>query len=109
VQFEFLATVSDALRRARQGRVHLWVLATDLPDMAGCELCGMLKSQDRRAAVYVIADEYSQAAERAARSARATLFECQVNLPAVLRQWLEHRAGQRCSTPDLRQSAAPHI
>jgi DNA-binding response OmpR family regulator len=90
VQLEFTATAEEALRRARCGRVDLWVINAQLPGMSGAELCGMLKSQSRQAVVCLVTDGYSAQSERAAWAARATMFQCKPLPQAHLETCLAH-------------------
>ena len=84
-RFQIVASAAEALRFARTNRVDLWVVNAELPCLSGYELCGMLKSQLASATVLLVADEYSEAAERRAWSQRATMFCCRATLDQHLR------------------------
>src|SRR5262245_3834967 len=76
IDLQTVATADEALRLARETKVDLWVINAELTDFSGPALCGMLKAQDARAVVYMVADQYSPGLEQAALQARATLFGC---------------------------------
>jgi DNA-binding response OmpR family regulator len=88
LRWRWLATGRQALRLARQEAVQLWMFNSTLDDMSGTELCAMIKTLRPESAVYIIADEYSAAEERAAWACGATLFACK---PARA-EWLDSRA-----------------
>jgi len=105
VRLEVVATPTEALRLARAGAVDLWVINTELPGLSGCELCNMLKAQSPTATVYLVADQYSPATERAAWGARASMFGCKPAHTEWFDHWLQARrdrvrpgraAAQRC-------------
>jgi DNA-binding NarL/FixJ family response regulator len=87
VRLQFVASAEQALRLAHKTAVDLWVVNSKLPGLSGCELCRILKSQSARAAVYVVADEYSPEVEQEARASRASLFGCKPEHAHWLRDW----------------------
>ena len=80
LQFQVVPTAEEALRFSRTQAVDLWVVNLELPGLSGLELCSMLKARDSRTPVYLVAEEYSPDAERAAWAARATMFGCRATL-----------------------------
>jgi len=72
----FLRLGRDALRLARARGADLWVVHVALPDMPGLDVCAMLRDRRPEAVVYMVADEYSAADERAARRSGAAVFAC---------------------------------
>ena len=95
VRLELVATADEALRLARTHRIDLWMINAELPGLSGLALCGMLKAQDDRTTVYLVADEYTPELEQAAWQARATLFGCKGAHDAWLGEWLRNRSLQR--------------
>ena len=66
--------------------------------MSGLDLCTMLKSQRPEAVIYMLADDYDEADERAAYIRGAALFSCKPAQPALfedLHRWLG-RARSAC-------------
>jgi DNA-binding response OmpR family regulator len=94
-RLRIVATAEEALRIARQEDVDLWVVNVSLPGLSGAELCEILKAKSSRAAVYLVADQYSAAAERAAWQVRATLFGVKPGHTAWLGDWLSRTTRQR--------------
>jgi DNA-binding response OmpR family regulator len=94
IRLEVVSRGSEALRLARTEHVALWVINVSLPDLAGAELCAMLKCRDARTVVYLVAQEYSPDLERAAWAARATLFGCKPAHEAWLAEWLDRKSNQ---------------
>jgi DNA-binding response OmpR family regulator len=80
----FLRLGRDALRLARGDGADLWVVHVVLPDMSGLDLCAMLRDRRPESVVYMVADEYSEADERAARTGGASLF---LSKPLVASFW----------------------
>jgi DNA-binding response OmpR family regulator len=74
MSFHFLPSGRDAIRLARTHGADLWVLSTSLTDIAGLDLCSMLKEDRPESVVYVVADEHSVIDERAAWKCGATLL-----------------------------------
>ena len=95
-QLQIFASAQEALRYSRDHDADLWVVNATLPDLSGFELCGMLQAKSKPAPVYVVADEYSPAAERAAWQSRATLFGCKPAQATLLAAWLESRRPSAC-------------
>jgi DNA-binding response OmpR family regulator len=91
VQVQLVASAEQALRLARTAKVDLWVINTKLPGLSGASLCGMLKERSVSTPVYLVSNQYTPEAERAAWSARATLFGCKGQAHVWFAQWLEHR------------------
>ena len=89
LQLKFLTTAAEALRLARGQIVDLWVINSSLPGLSGHELCGMLKDRQPRAAVYLVANQYTPEAERQALRHRATLFGCKGGHIHWLDDWLQ--------------------
>lgn len=89
VRLQFVATAEDALRLAHATAVDLWVINTELPKISGLELCSMLRDRAARTAMYLVADRYSPATERAAWAAGATLFGCKPEHEVWLDEWLQ--------------------
>ena len=84
VSCHFLRLGRDALRLARGHGADLWVIHVALPDMSGLDVCAMLRDRRPEAVVYMVADEYSEADERAARTGGASLF---MSKPLVASFW----------------------
>lgn len=94
VRILFFATAEEALRFSHTTAVDLWVVNVALPKLSGTELCQILKRQSARRPVYLVADEHSPAAERAAWTAGATIYG---NKPAQvdwLNDWLNLWRGR---------------
>jgi DNA-binding response OmpR family regulator len=96
VRLHFVADASQALRLARTQSVDLWVINTQLADLSGFELCGLIKGQASRGSVYLVSDHYSADEERAAWQARADVFGCKGAHDGWLAQWITRRC-QRTS------------
>src|SRR5688500_15391470 len=64
VRLELFTSPAAALRAVRTGRVDLWVVNAELPEISGFELCAILKSQSAATPVYLVTDEYSADHER---------------------------------------------
>ena len=92
LMLHFCSTAEEALRFGRTHAVALWVVNTELSGLSGHELCGMLKNLSAATLVYLVADQYSPAAERAAWSARATLFGCKPAHTAWLSEFLQFQS-----------------
>ena len=91
VQWEMVTSGREALRQLQQDSVTLWVINVQLPDMAGAELCQMIKSQSPTAVVYLLTDDYRAEDERAAWLAGAALFRPKPIDPA----WFERITQRR--------------
>jgi DNA-binding response OmpR family regulator len=89
-RLEFVASAEAALRLAHTQQVDLWVVNTELAGLSGFELCSMLKARNSRAAVCLVANEYSTIAEQRAWAARASMFLCKSDST----DWLEELCGQ---------------
>jgi CheY-like chemotaxis protein len=100
IRFEMVPSGAEALRFSQSNRVDLWVVSTELPGLSGYELCRMLKDRDSKAAVCLVADEPSPAAERGAWSARASMFCCKPGHRELLDQWIERQATASATMAD---------
>jgi DNA-binding response OmpR family regulator len=67
-------SASDALRLSRIQSIDRWVVCESLLEMPGSELCGMLRSRNRTAAICLVTDRHSPESERAAYAAGATMY-----------------------------------
>jgi len=76
VGFHFLPCGRDALRMAQALGADMWVINVGLPDISGLDLCAMVNDRWPQSVVYVIADEFRAADERAARACGASFFTC---------------------------------
>jgi DNA-binding response OmpR family regulator len=97
VQFHLLARGSDALRAAAAEAIDLWVVSAELPDMAGTDLCQMLRSRGSRAAVYLVSNDHSEHQERAAYQCGASMYGVKPAHLEWLDEWLSHRSLGECS------------
>lgn len=70
----FLKSGQAALQAAREGSPAIWLIHVSLPDMAGTELHHLLRQRGERAPVALVADDYSEAEERAVRAAGVELY-----------------------------------
>lgn len=82
--FRFYQTASAALRATRDTDPDLWIINMDLPDLAGLELCEMLRSRSLEVPMYLVRDAYNVEAELDARRCGATMFLCK----PVSSQWI---------------------
>ena len=107
LRLKIVPSAEAALRLARTDVVDLWVVSTTLPGLSGFELCNMLKSRSAAVPVYLVANEYTPAAEREALCQRATLFECKPLPATLLDTWLAHwrKKLRRSGTPLDRNSS----
>ena len=96
----FLRLGCDALRLARTHGSDLWVVHVGLPDMPGPDLCAMLKDRWPETIIYMVADEYSVADERAARESGAAVFACKP-IRAGWFEWLKspHKPSRAGNLP----------
>jgi CheY-like chemotaxis protein len=101
VRLHVLASAEEALRLARTTGVDLWVVSTELPGLSGFELCGMLKARDGRTPVFLIADEYSAAAERQAFTQRASFFGVKSASAFWVAEWLARRTQPAAERPSF--------
>ena len=104
VRVRMVASAEEALRVAHTAAVDLWVVNVELPGLSGCELCGMLRARSTPAPVYLVANEYSPAAERAALRSQATLFGCKPGHENWLGEWLEQTSRRLAKQPTVAAS-----
>jgi DNA-binding response OmpR family regulator len=68
------STAENALRAASGADVGLWVIAVDLPDATGFELCREIRSHAMRPTVFLLDTAYSPEHELRARQAGASCY-----------------------------------
>ena len=72
----FLTTARAALRFSWSTPPALWIIHTWLPDMAGLDLCDMLRQRDKQSLVLIISDQCEAEDERRACRLGATSYLC---------------------------------
>lgn len=103
VQWEFVTSGREALRKMQRDTVTLWVINMQLPDISGAELCQMIKSQSPSAVVYLLTDDYRPEDERAAWLAGAAMFRPKPIDPA----WFEWITKPRETGKKQSESPSP--
>lgn len=74
VQFTFYERGRDALRTNPEDDPEVWVINMELPDMAGTELYGMLRSRGSQVPILMISNSASVDDEIIARTTGATMY-----------------------------------
>lgn len=83
----------DALRLPRRTSSGLWLINTQLPDMAGVDLLSLLGRGERASTYALVGDAYSHEDEVAARREGATIYVCKPPQTNWLRVCTSRRPG----------------
>lgn len=93
-RLEVFDSADAALRAVNQRQAGLWIVAEQLPDACGFELCQTLRDRLRPPVVYIVAAEYTVEQERRAREAGASCFLTKPVEAVVIEMGLRPASGR---------------